>query len=46
MKADINDFPNLYTKNTPMVSKYGLQVKGGHKDDFGPICLRPDVTAG
>lgn len=28
MKADINDFLNLYTKkNTPTVTKYGLQVK-------------------
>lgn len=27
-------------------TKYGLQVKWGHKDDFGPICPRPDVTAG
>lgn len=29
-----------------MVTKYRLQVKWGHKEDFGPIRLRPDVTPG
>lgn len=47
MKAEINDFFNLYTKkNTPVVTQYGLRVKGGRKNDFGPVCLRPDMTAG
>lgn len=48
MEADVWVFLHLYTKKkqkTPMVNKYTLQVKWGHKKDFGPICLRPDVRA-